>query len=137
MATPTRLICVVVSALSAACYINRPLSVAPQRGPVAEYLASHPHAVLYVIDSAGNGRWLHHPSLDGDTLRGRPTQDFTERRLLAIPLSQVASLAVPQFSAGRTAGLMGGLVAATGVAVIIFVPEPPRPITVNPADRVH
>jgi hypothetical protein len=108
--------------IAAACSVTTPVDLTPGVAGIREYLAAHAPPVLLVSDSAGHTRWVHHPRLEGDTLRGLRGQDMLFERI-AIPLSQVSGIAAPRFSAGRTLGLFGGLAAVVGV-VILTAPDP-------------
>ncbi|HEY3279006.1 MAG TPA: hypothetical protein VGJ83_00715 [Gemmatimonadales bacterium] len=108
--------------IAAACSVTKPVDLAPGVAGIREYLAAHAPPVLLVSDSVGHARWVHHPRLEGDTLRGLRSQDMPLERI-AIPLNQVRGIAAPRFSAGRTLGLFGGLAAALGV-VILAAPDP-------------
>ena len=120
-----RWIATLLPAALAGCTVAQPVDVAPEPAPMAAYLAAHHPPDLLVTDSAGRRRWVHRPQVDGDTLRGLPDRGLPHRSL-AIPLSQFkgGSLAVPAFSAGRTVGLAVGMLGASAVALIIFVPKP-------------
>src|SRR3989449_402698 len=109
-------------AVVVACSVNRPISPTPETAAVANYLAAHHHPDLLVTDSVGHSRWLHNARLDGDTLRGLRSRELP-REQVAIPLTQVRSVAAPQLSTGRTAGLVGGVLGALLITVVAFGPQ--------------
>ena len=115
------------SATLLACTIARPVDVAPEPASVAAFLAAHHPADLQVIDSAGHARWLHNPRLNGDTLRGLRDRGPLPPSV-SIPLSQVRAFAIPKFSGARTLSLAGGFLAVSAVALIVLVPDGPRPV---------
>jgi len=106
-------------AVIAACSVNRPVTLTPEPNALAGYLTAHHPADIRITDSAGRARWLHAPRLDGDTLRGVPGTDLPPQRL-AIPMTAVRSVEVPQLCTGRTLGLFGAVVATAGLALLII-----------------
>ncbi|MEO8633997.1 MAG: hypothetical protein ABI587_01860 [Gemmatimonadales bacterium] len=107
-----------------ACTTSRAIDLSAGPDTIGHYLdARHPTDVQ-VTDSAGRKAWLHSPRVEGDSLVGVLSRDEPRERL-AIPLASIRSLAVPHFSAGRTAGLIGGTVGAAGLIVIIIASSLP------------
>jgi len=101
-----------------ACSINRPVALTPAPNALAAYVDSQRPSDLLITDTAGHSRWVHAPRVDGDTLRGVPGTDLPPHHL-AIPVSAVRSVAAPHFSAGRTFGLIGGILVTAGTALLI------------------
>jgi hypothetical protein len=126
---PTRVRCWVLTLplVLAACSVNRPVALAPGPAGVTEYLAAHRPSDLLVTDSAGRSRWVHNPTLDGDTLRGLRNRELPRERL-AIPVMQVRSLAAPQFSTGRTLGLVGGVLGTLVMAIVVLAGNGAHPV---------
>ncbi len=102
-----------------ACSINRPVALTPAPNALAAYVDSQRPSDLLITDTAGHSLWVHAPRVDGDTLRGVPGTDLPPLHL-AIPVGAVRSVAAPHFSAGRSLGLVGGIVAAAGLALVII-----------------
>jgi hypothetical protein len=117
----------VLPAVVVACSVNRPISPTPEPAAVADYLAAHHHSDLLLTDSVGHSRWLHNARLDGDTLRGLRSRELP-REQVAIPLTQVRSVAAPQFSTGRTAGLVGGVLGALLITIVVLAANGPHPV---------
>lgn len=72
-----------------------------------------------VTDSVGTKVWLHGPRVSGDFLVGTLNRG-TPREQRAVALTPIRSLAIPHFSAGKTFGLIGGVVGTAGLVVIIL-----------------
>jgi len=108
----------VVPLVLLACSVVRPISLpAPS---TTDARTTYP--ALLVTDSAGHAQWVYNAFVEGDTLRGvRNPQVFRES--IALPLSQVKSVAAARFSTGRTVGLFGTL-AGMVVAVVLMSPKP-------------
>jgi hypothetical protein len=109
------------------CTANRPILVAPEPVALGSYLAEERPPDLLVTDSGGHAFWLHAPELRGDTLTGRLSLDARPKRI-AIPLAQVRDLRQPHFSAGRTFGLIGGVIGAAGITLLIVAVDGPQPV---------
>ncbi len=109
---------VVVLSLSA-CTVNRPVALTPDPGAMADFFATHHPTDVLVTDSSGHSRMVHDPRIDGDSLRGLRNRELPRERL-SIPLAGINGIAVPEFSAGRTLGLAGALVALAAVGVLIL-----------------
>ena len=102
-----------------ACTTNRTVDLSAGPESVAHYLASHHPADVQVTDSAGARVWLHGPRVSGDSLIGTVNRD-EPREQRAVALTSIRSLAVPHFSAGKTFGLIGGVVGTAGLVVMIL-----------------
>jgi hypothetical protein len=99
----------------------------PGPAGVAQYLASQHPLDLFVTDAAGHTQWLHEPYLDGDTLRGLRNRELPPERV-AVPVTRIQSLAVPEISSGRTLGLVGGLFGAAILTILIIGSVGPQPV---------
>ncbi len=117
----TRLACALSAALLSglACTTNRAVDLSAGPQSILHYLESHHAADVQVTDSAGERIWLHGPRVSGDSLFGTLSRDEPRARR-AIALTSIRSLAVPHFSAGKTFGLIGGVVGTAGLVVIIL-----------------
>lgn len=81
-----------------ACSVVRPISLPAPSSSEA----------LLVTDVRGHAQWVYDAFVEGDTLRGvRNPQGGREG--VALPLSEVKSVAAARFSTGRTLGLVGTL----------------------------
>ena len=115
------------ASLLCACAVNRPVALTPDASGLAAFLdARHPADIL-VTDATGHSQMVHNPQLDGDTLRGLRNRDLPRERV-SIPLGSVQGVAVPEFSAGRTLGLTGGILAVAAVGLLIVVGNGPQPV---------
>lgn len=113
--------------LLAGCTANREMQLSPTPDGLATYLqTSHPRD-LQVTDTAGQQFWLHRPKLVGDSLVGLPDWNRSASRR-AIPVAAIGSVAEPRFSAGRTIGLVGGILGSAGIALIIVASSGPEPV---------
>jgi hypothetical protein len=101
------------------CAVNRPVILSPDPGTISEFFAEHHPKDVLVIDSSGHSQTVHDPQLDGDSLRGLRNRELPRLRL-SIPVNTISRIAVPQFSAGRTLGLVGAIVAAAVVGILII-----------------
>src|SRR5258707_14536196 len=101
------------------CAVNRPVILSPDPGTISEFFAEHNPKYILVIDSSGHSQIVHDPRLDGDSLRGLRNRELPRLRL-SIPVNTISRIAVPQFSAGRTLGLAGAIVATAVVGVLIL-----------------
>jgi hypothetical protein len=111
-------IVLVVPLVFLACSVVRPISLpAPSTG---EHPTTYP--ALLVTDATGHAQWVYHAVVDGDTLRGARNPQASRERI-ALPLSDVKSVAAARFSTGRTVGLFGSL-AGVVVAVVLLAPAP-------------
>jgi hypothetical protein len=107
----------VVPIVVLACTVTRPTHVpAPS---ASEHRRTYP--ALLVTDSSGRTRWVYDAWVERDTLRGLRFRETRER--IVVPINQVVAVAEPRFSAGRTAGLLGGL-AGVAVVVVLLFPDP-------------
>jgi hypothetical protein len=102
-----------------ACTTNRAVDLSAGPQSILHCLESHHPADVQVTDSAGERVWLHGLRVAGDSLLGALGRD-EPRAHRAIALTSVRSLAVPHFSAGKTFGLIGGVVGTAGLVVIIL-----------------
>ena len=97
-------ILLVVPIVFLACSVVRPVSLpAPS---TTEAPKTYPS--LLVTDSTGHAQWVYNAFVEGDTLRGVRNPQAS-RESIALPLSQVRSVAAARFSTGRTLGLLGTL----------------------------
>jgi hypothetical protein len=103
----------------AACSVNRPIALAPGAAGVAEYLSAHHPPDVLVTDSAGHSQWIHRVKLDGDTIRGLRNRQLPPEQV-AIPVTQLRSLAIPALSGGRTVGLVCGLLGALAITIAVL-----------------
>ena len=108
--------------LAAGCTATRPVAQIPTPETILDYLRAHPHSALRVTDSTGGARWIYDATLDGDTLRGLRASTMP-RELVAIPTGRIRSVAAPKFSASRTLGLIGGIL-AVGAVFALTTPGP-------------
>ena len=104
------------------CSVTRPIAPVPAPEAVENYLRAHPNAALRVVDSTGRARWVYDASLNADTLRGlrAPTMP---RQPVAISLGETREVAAPRFSAVRTLGLVGGILAVVA-GLALMAPDP-------------
>jgi hypothetical protein len=102
-----------------ACTANHPVPGGPEPSPLSAYLADHRPRDLRVTTTAGSSLWLHNPMLAGDSLIGDAGRDQPPARR-AVALADIRALEAPKFSAGRTLGLIGGIVGTAAVAVLIL-----------------
>lgn len=107
----------VVPIVLLACTVNRPTQLPAPSGSAHRRM----YAALLVTDSSGRTRWVYDAWVERDTLRGLRFR--TSRERIAVPMNRVVAVAAPRFSAGRTAGLLGGL-AGAAVAVVLLFPDP-------------
>ena len=108
--------------LASGCSVSRPVPVTPDAASLQGYLAEHPIADLRVTERSGRRYWVHAPEVRGDSLVGRRGYDVPARRV-AVGLEDVAELHTGHFSAGRTAGAVGGTLAVAGVALLLLIEE--------------
>jgi hypothetical protein len=118
----SRALVLAMGVLLMACTVVRPITSGPTPVSIEEYLRTHPHATLRVVDSTGHARWFYDAVLRGDTLHGS-RQSFLPREEITVPLSQIAEVGAQRFSAGRTGGLAGAVLAVVGV-VALSAPKP-------------
>jgi hypothetical protein len=109
-------------ALLSACSVTRPVPVATDAASLRSYLADHPVANLRVTDRAGRRYWVHAPEIRGDSLVGRRGYDVPVRPL-GVGLDQVVELHTGHFSSGRTGAVVGGVLAAAGVALGLLIKD--------------
>jgi hypothetical protein len=102
-----------------ACTTNRAVNLSAGPESISRYLESHHPADIQVTGAAGERVWLHGPRVSGDSLFGTLSRDEPRARR-AIALTSIRSLAVPHFSAGKTFGLIGGVVGTAALVVIIL-----------------
>jgi hypothetical protein len=109
--------------LAAGCTTWKTQSAAPE-----QVLAEKTTNRVRVTRPDGSTIELVNPLIAGDTLSGSlsgsSTADSTRR--MAIPLSDVRSVAVQRVSAGRTALLIGGL-GLTAIAIVAATTDEPKP----------
>jgi hypothetical protein len=108
--------------LAAGCTATRPVAQTPTPETIDDYLRAHPHSAMRVTDSTGGARWVYDATFDGDTLRGLRTSTMP-RHLVAIPADRIRSVAAPKFSASRTLGLIGAIL-AVGAVLVLTTPGP-------------
>ena len=108
--------------LVAGCSVTRPVPVTSAAASLRTYLAEHPTATLRVTERAGRKYWVHAPEVRGDSLVGRRGYDLPVRPL-SVGLDDVVELRTGHFSPGRTAGAVGGVLAAAGVALLLVIDE--------------
>jgi hypothetical protein len=108
--------------LVAGCSVTRAVPVTPDAVSLTSYLAEHPATNLRVTERSGRKYWVHSPEVRGDSLVGRRGYDVPVR-LLSVGLDDVVELHTSHFSAGRTAGVVGGVLAAAGVALALVIEE--------------
>ena len=111
-------VCVLVTG----CSVTRPVPGTPDAVSLRSYLAEHPAANLRVTERSGRKYWVHAPEIRGDSLVGRRGYDMPVRPV-SVGLDQVAELRTGHFSAGRTAGAVGGVLAVAGVALLLVIDE--------------
>jgi hypothetical protein len=111
-------IVLVVPLVFLACSVVRPITLpAPS---ASEHPTTYP--ALLVTDARGHAQWVYNAFVEGDTLRGARNPQASRERV-ALPLSEVKSVAAARFSTGRTVGLFGTL-AGMVVAVAVLAPKP-------------
>jgi hypothetical protein len=108
--------------LLSGCSVTRPMPVTPDAASLRGYLAEHPTADVRVTARSGKRFWLHTPEVQGDSLVGRRGYDIPVRHL-SVGLDQGAQLHTGHFSAGRTAGVVGGVLAVAGVALALVIEQ--------------
>jgi hypothetical protein len=108
--------------LMAGCSVTRPMPVTPDAAALRSYLAEHPTADVRVTARSGRRYWVHAPEVRGDSLVGRRGYDVPVRHL-SVGLDDVVELRTGHFSAGRTAGVVGGVLAVAGVALLLVLEE--------------
>jgi hypothetical protein len=108
----------VVLTLSA-CAVNRPVALSPGPAAISDFFAAHRPTDVLVTDSSGHSQMVHDPQIDGDSLRGLRNRELPRLRL-SIAVNKISGMAVPEFSAGRTVGLVGAIVAVAAVGVVIL-----------------
>lgn len=108
--------------LVAGCSVTRPVPVTPDAVSLRSYLAEYPAANLRVTERSGRKYWVHAPEVRGDSLVGRWGYDVPVQPL-RVGLDDVVELRTAHFSAGRTAGVVGGVLAAAGVALLLVIDE--------------
>jgi hypothetical protein len=106
--------------LAGACTVTRPLPVALDAAPLSAFLAEHPQADLRVVEHSGKRYWIHRAAVKGDSLVGRKGYDVPVQPL-SVPLESVAELGASHFSLGRTSAAVGGVLLATGLALVILL----------------
>jgi len=80
-----------------------------------------------MTDTAGRIVWLHDPRLVNDSLVALlKWGDPRSRR--SIPLPAIRTVAEPYFSAGRTLGLVGGVLGSMGIALLVVATTGPEPV---------
>ena len=104
------------------CSVTRPVPATPDAPSLRSYLAEHPTANLRVTERSGRKYWVHAPEVRGDSLVGRWGYDMPVRPL-SVGLADVVELRTGHFSAGRTAGAVGGVLAVAGVALVLVIDE--------------
>jgi len=111
-------IVLVVPLVFLACSVVRPITLpAPS---ASEHRTTYP--ALLVTDATGHAQWVYNAFVERDTLRGVRNPQAS-REHIALPLSQVKSVAAARFSTGRTVGLFGTL-AGMVVAAGLLAPKP-------------
>ena len=111
-----------VCMLVAGCSVTRPVPATPDALSLRSYLAEHPAANLRVTERSGRKYWVHAPEIRGDSLVGRQGYDMPVRPL-SVGLDDVVELRTGHFSAGRTAGAVGGVLAVAAVALLLVVEQ--------------
>jgi hypothetical protein len=121
-----RRLCCVISAgictLVTGCSVSRPVPAAPDAVSLRAYLTRHATADLRVTERSGRKYWVHAPEVRGDSLVGRRGYDVPVRPV-SVGLDDVVELRTGHFSAGRTAGAIGGVLAVVGVALALVIEE--------------
>jgi hypothetical protein len=108
-----------VYTLVTGCSATRPVPATPEAASLRNYLAEHPTTDLRVTERSGRKYWVHAPEIRGDSLVGRRRYDVPVRPL-SVGLDDVVELRTGHFSAGRTAGAVGGVLAVAGVALVLL-----------------
>jgi hypothetical protein len=111
-----------VCSLVTGCSVTRPVPAAADAASLRNYLAEHPTANLRVTERSGRKYWVHAAEIRGDSLAGRRGYDVPVRPL-SVGLDDVVELRTGHFSAGRTAGAVGGVLAIAGVALVVLIDE--------------
>ena len=104
--------------LGTGCTTNRPVQLSPGPEGLTTYVQTARPRDLQVTDTAGKVVWLHAPTLAGDSLAGVLNQGDSRTRR-AFPPAAIRTIAEPQFSAGRTIGLVGGVLGSIGIALLV------------------
>jgi hypothetical protein len=97
------------------CYRYQELGPTPQAA-----LQNPPESTLYVTRAGGSTVELREVAVIGDSVVGLgvPVRQVLARPRIAIPLSDVSRVRTRKLDAGKTAGLVGGMVAG---AILLFV----------------
>lgn len=122
--SPARLLAIaLLGALASACTTWQTQSAAPD-----QVLAGKTPDRIRVTRPDGSTTELVRPLIAGDTLLGSwPGSTLTDSTgRIAIPLSDVQSVAVQRVSAGRTVLLIGGL-GLTAIAIVAAATDEPKP----------
>jgi hypothetical protein len=122
-----RLLAASFALLGTSCTTNRPVQLSPDPEGVASYLQTARPSALQVTDTAGKVVWLHAPALAGDSLAGMLNRGDSRTRQV-FPPAEIRTIAEPHFSAGRTLGLVGGVLGSMGIALLIVAPTGPEPV---------
>ena len=101
-----------------ACSTNREVLAGPEPRTFSEYLAANRPSDIKVTDKSGRTHWVHHPVVDGDTLRGERNHELPQPRL-AIAIADVDRVEEPHFSPVKTVGYFGAFTAAVALVIVV------------------
>ena len=102
-----------------ACSTNRQVLAGPEPRTLSEYLAAAHPSDIKVTDRSGRTHWVHHPVVDGDTLRGERNHELPQPRL-AIAIADVDRVEEPHFSPLKTVGYFGAFTVAVALIVVVI-----------------
>ena len=102
-----------------ACSTNREALAGPEPRTFSDYLAAKHPSDIKVTDKSGRTHWVHHPAVDGDTLRGERNHELPQPRL-AIAIADVDRVEEPHFSPVKTVGYFGAFTAAVALVIVVI-----------------
>jgi hypothetical protein len=116
-----------LAVLGTGCTTNRPVQLSPELEGLATFLQTSRPSALEVTDTGGKVVWLHAPAMAGDSLAGVLNRGDSRTRQAFAP-AEIRTIAEPHFSAGRTLGLVGGVLGSMGIALLVVAPPGSEPV---------
>lgn len=101
------------------CSTNREVLAGPEPRTFSEYLAANRPSDIKVTEKSGRTHWVHHPVVDGDTLRGERNHELPQPRL-AIAIADVDRVEEPHFSPMKTVGYFGAFTATIALVIVVI-----------------